>query len=141
MSTSSSLQETIAKFQRDRFAVLTGLEILEAAPGYAKVKLEIREELFNAVDIVQGGALFTLGDFAFAVAANTDANESLTSVAIESSISFVKPAKSGVLFAEAREIARSKSLVSYDVPITNEKGELIAKFYGRGFIRNPNYKK
>lgn len=140
----SLLQETIEKFREDRFAVLTGIEIVEVAPGYAKVKLKVREQVFNALNIVQGGALFTLGDFAVAVAANTyapDADPGTAVVAIESSISFIKPARSGVLFAEAKELARSKSLVSFDVPITNEKGELIAKFYGRGFVRNPDHKK
>jgi acyl-coenzyme A thioesterase PaaI-like protein len=49
----------------------------------------------------------------------------------------MKPTTAGTLYAEATQAAKSKSLVSYDIPVTNEKGELVAKFYGRGFIRQP----
>lgn len=130
----SSLDNLRARFKSDRFASeVTGIEIVDIRPGYAKVKLEVEPRHHNAVGIVQGGVLFTLGDFAFAVASNTQDEE--TTVSIESSISFIKPTTTGTLFAEATMLARSRSLQSFDVPITNEKGELVAKFYGRGFVR------
>jgi acyl-CoA thioesterase len=122
------------RFSADRFAtVVTGSEIIEARAGYAKIKLEICEKHYNAVGIVQGGVLFTLADFAFAVASNAGVDE--ITVAVECNISFMKPTKSGTLIAEATQVAKTKSLCSFNVPITNEKGELVAQFYGRGFIR------
>lgn len=128
------LQRMIEKFKRDRFAMYVGIGILEVSPGYAKTSLEIQEHHYNGLDIVQGGVLFTLADFALAVASNTSEEE--TTVSIESSISFFKPGRSGTIYAEAREMARSKRLISYDIPVTNDKGELLAKFYGRAFVRD-----
>lgn len=134
-----SSQEQIKKnlaerFSADRFATqVTGIEIVDLRSGYARVKLDVEPRHFNAVGIVQGGVYFTLADFAFAVACNTQDEE--TTVSIESSISFFKPTVSGTLYAEADLLSRSRSLQSFDVPITNEKGELVAKFYGRGFVR------
>ncbi|MDR0870970.1 MAG: PaaI family thioesterase [Planctomycetaceae bacterium] len=126
----------LERFQADRFATqVAGVEIVDAAVNYAKVKLNVEPRHFNAVGIVQGGALFTLGDFAFAVASNAGQEE--TVVAIECNLSFMKPTTGGALFAEAKLISRSKSLCSYDVLIMNEKNELVAKFYGRGFVRRP----
>ena len=120
---------------KDRFATeVVGIETVVVAPNYAKTKLDVESRHFNAVGIVQGGVYFTLADYAFALASNTDTE---TVVAVEVGLSFLKPTKSGTLYAEAALLGRSKSLVSYDIPITNEKGELVARFYGRGFVRQP----
>ena len=120
----------------DRFAVeVVGAEAVEVAPNYAKTKLTIEPRHFNAVGLVQGGVYFTLADYAFALASN---NENETVVAIEVSISYVKPTQGGVLYAEATLLSRSKSLVAYDIPVRNEHGELVARFYGRGFVRQPH---
>jgi acyl-CoA thioesterase len=130
-----SLSDIISRFQDDRYATaVTGIEIIDAKPEYAKVKLAVAEKHQNAVGIMQGGAMFTLADFAFAIASNNASFDEAT-VAIECHISFIKPVTGGTLFAEAVLESKSKSLVTYDIPITNENGELVAKFHGRGFIR------
>ena len=118
---------------RDRFAQLLGIKIEELRAGYARASLAIDDRLLNGVDIVQGGAVFTLADYAFALASNTHDS---VAVGVESNISFMKPTLGGTLFAEAEEISRSKSLGSYTVRITNDKGDLSALFYGRVFFRN-----
>ncbi|MCL2745336.1 MAG: PaaI family thioesterase [Planctomycetaceae bacterium] len=129
-----TLEQVRERFKTDRFAVgVMGIEIVEARVGYAKVKLDVSEKHFNTVNIVQGGVIFTLADFAFAVASNTGADAA--TVGIECNMSFIKPTTSGTLFAEAVLIGKSKSLCSYNVSVTNEKGELAAQFYGRGFLR------
>lgn len=118
---------------RDRFAQLLGIRIEELRVGYARASMIIDERMLNGVDIVQGGAVFTLADYAFALAGNTHEN---VAVGIESNISFMKPTRGGMLFAEAEEISRSKSLGSYVVRITDENGELKAMFHGRAFFRS-----
>ena len=135
-----SKEQLLERFKADRFATeVTGIEIVDVRPGYAKVKLNIEPRHYNAVGIVQGGVYFTLADFAFAVASNTQDDE--TTVSIESAISFLKPTVIGTLYAEANLIGRSRSLQSFDVPVTNDKGELVARFYGRGFVRQPKKEK
>lgn len=132
--TNFSREELLQRFQADRFATeVVGIEIVDVRPGYAKTKLVVEPRHYNAVGIAQGGVLFTLADFAFAVASNTQDEE--TTVSIESNMSFMKPTVGGTLYAEANLVFRSRSLQSFEVPITNEQGELVAKFYGRGFVR------
>ena len=58
-------------FEKDRFAKTSGIRLLEASPGYAKAEMVINENHLNAVGVVQGGAIFTLADFTFAVASNS----------------------------------------------------------------------
>src|SRR5512138_1724135 len=84
-------------FKKDNFIVDVGIELLEVSPGYAKAKLEIEERHLNALKTVQGGALFTLADLAFAAAMNAHGN---AAVVINANMSFVKAATEGTLIAE-----------------------------------------
>ena len=65
-----NLQEIQEIFRGDRFASEMGAEILEAEQGRARCALTIGPGHRNAAGGVMGGVLFTLADFAFAVAAN-----------------------------------------------------------------------
>ncbi len=107
----------------DRFANLTGIELLEVGEGTSKAKLKIEEHHLNALNIVQGGAIFTLADLAFAAASNSYGT---IAVGINVSISFLKAEGTGTLYAEAFENARNNKIASYTINITNDLGELIA---------------
>lgn len=59
------------QFKKDRFATeATGITIEAVDENYAKCQLIVEEKHMNAAGSVMGGALFTLADFTFAVAAN-----------------------------------------------------------------------
>jgi acyl-CoA thioesterase len=113
--------------KRDQFAKYVGLELLEAAEGRAKVRLKIQQHHLNGVNIVHGGAIFSLADFAFAVASNSHGTLAL---GINANISYVKASSGGVLTADAVEVAINSKLATYQINITNEKGDLIAVFQG-----------
>ena len=74
-------------FKKDNFIMNAGIELLEVSPGYAKAKMNIEEKHLNALKTVQGGAIFTLADLAFAAALNAYGNDA---VVISANISFVK---------------------------------------------------
>lgn len=114
-------------FEKDVFAKNNGIKLLEAAPGYAKACMEITSAHYNSVGILHGGALFTLADFTFAVASNSHGRVAL---AIDAEISFFKATSTGILTAEAKEIALNNKLGTYLVEITNEAKEHIAHFKG-----------
>ena len=114
-------------FKDDRYASLSGIEIVDVDKGYSKTKLEIEDKHLNAANVVQGGAIFTLADFVFAGASNSPGT---VAGAINVSISYLKAANKGSLFAEAKEIAFNPKIASYTVNVTNEAGEMIAVFQG-----------
>jgi acyl-CoA thioesterase len=117
-------------FKKDNFIVDVGIELLEVSPGYAKAKLEIEERHLNALKTVQGGALFTLADLAFAAAMNAHGN---AAVVINANMSFVKAATEGTLIAEAKETSISPKIATYSVDITDDNGDIIAIYQGMGY--------
>jgi len=121
------MDNIIKFFKNDRFAEYVGIELMEVTPGKAKVRLKIRPEHLNGVDVVHGGTIFTLADFAFAVASNSHGTIAL---GINASISYLKAARGGELTAEAVEVARNTKLATYQINITDEKNDLIAVFQG-----------
>lgn len=114
-------------FTQDRFAKHSGIELLSVAPGHAVAQMPLLPHHLNAVGSVQGGAIFTLADFAFAAASNAHGK---VAVAINVSITFMKAASSGTLRAEAREVSVNPRLGSYTVNVTDEHNALIAVFQG-----------
>ena len=117
-------------FKNDNFAAMSGIELLEVSPGYAKAVMNIEEKHLNALKTVQGGALFTLADLAFAAASNAYGN---VAVAINANISFVKAATGKTLTAEAKETSINSKISTYTVNITDDKGDLVAIFQGMGY--------
>jgi acyl-CoA thioesterase len=123
-------------FKKDIFIVNVGIELLEISPGYAKAKLEIEERHLNALKTVQGGVLFTLADIAFAAAINAHGN---AAVLINANMSFVKAATKGTLIAEAKETSINPKIATYNVDITDDKGDIIAIYQGMGYRKKtPN---
>jgi acyl-CoA thioesterase len=114
-------------FAQDRFAKHSGIELVSVSPGHAVAQMVVQPHHLNAVGSVQGGAIFTLADFAFAAASNAHGK---VAVAINVSITFMKAASSGTLRAEAREVSTNPKLGSYTVNITDEHNTLIAVFQG-----------
>lgn len=114
-------------FKNDRFAEHSGIELLEIEEGRAKAKMVIKDWHRNGVDLVHGGAIFTLADLVFAVASNSHGT---VAVAINASIWFVKAAREGALYAEAKETSRNPKLATYSIEVTDDAGDLVAKFEG-----------
>jgi acyl-CoA thioesterase len=128
-----NVEKLKAFFKNDRFAALAGIEIVEVSIGYCKAKMEIGDKHLNAANVVQGGAIFTLADFAFALASNSHGQLAL---AININISFLKGKSSGTLYATAREVADPKRIGVYNVDITDENDEIIACFNGVAYRKN-----
>lgn len=122
-----------AFFAKDQFAMgLTGIEIDELEAGYSKCSLAICEKHLNSDGVVMGGALFTLADVAFAVAANYDANV----VTLSSQINFLRPATGARLKAEARLVHKGRSVCLYQVSVTNDAGDIVSHVTFNGFVKN-----
>ena len=120
--------------QQDLFSQWLGIEIIDVRAGYCKAKMAIRKEMINGLGIVHGAIAFALADSTFAFACN---NRNKLSVALDTSISFIKPVHVGdVLVAETTEIHNGKSTGLYQVVITNQNGHVVALFKGTCFRTN-----
>ena len=120
--------------QHDRFSQWLGIEVLQVSEGYSKIKMTVREEMINGFGIVHGGIAFSLADSAFAFACK---NRNVLSVALDTSINFLKPVHVGdVLLAEAKELHNGKSTGLYHITINNQNEHVVAVFKGTCFRTN-----
>ena len=115
----------------DLFSQWLGIEVIEITEGYSKIKMTVRKEMLNGLGIVHGGIAFSLADSAFAFACN---NRNVLSVALDTSINFLKPVQVGdILVAEAKELHNGKSTGLYQVSISNQQQHMVALFKGTCF--------
>jgi len=121
--------ENIKQFfaTNDLFARHNGIEILEVGEGMALVNMKIMPFHFNGAGTVHGGAIFTLADFAFAIASNSHGQ---LAMGISTSINFVKAPITGTLYARASEQSRNAKLASYSVIVTDDEDSTVALFQG-----------
>lgn len=127
------MEQVKQSIERDRLARLLGIELVELSLGRAVARMTVREDFYNGVGILHGGAYFTLADFAFAAASNSHGR---VAVAINANISFTKAVKTGTLTATAEEVAVSNRLGNYLVRITDEQGAIVAQFQGTVFRKD-----
>lgn len=129
----STLEEVQTFFAQDRFASeVCGCEVLEAARGHAVCAFVIGQQHLNAMGNVMGGAIFTLADFALAVACNV--GEAPT-VSVQSSIEYFSAAKGTRLIATADADKSGRSLGFYTVDIADELGTKVARMTATCFRR------
>lgn len=130
------LEKIKAFFAADRFAMENGIEITEAAPGYARCVCPILPRHLNAGGAVQGGMLFTLGDFTFAAAANAGG---IATVTLDSAISFHRPAKGKTLIATAKEVTAGRTVCYYQVEIIDDLDTKVASLSVTGYQKGSNH--
>ena len=118
-----------AMLSRDEASSGLGMTLEQVGPGFARVRMRVRADMLNGHGTCHGGIVFALADTAFAVACNT---HNVVTVAAAASIDFLSPGRlDDELSAEARELWRSKRSGSYEVFVSNQRGERIALFRGR----------
>ncbi|MDR2390317.1 MAG: PaaI family thioesterase [Planctomycetota bacterium] len=110
---------------RDAYAILTGLEVLRADPGLAEVRLAVTPQVVNGHGSLHGGALFTLADYAAAIAANLNGGPS---VAANATISYLKPVREGWVTAKAITVRNGRRMKVQRVDVFDSQGELCAIF-------------
>ncbi len=128
-----SLDEVREIFKNDRFATVNGAVIDEIGDNYSKCSMLINENHKNAAGGVMGGVMFTLADFAFAVAAN---HEEMRTVSISSNIAFVGVCKGEKLIATASCVKNGRSTCYYTISIHDELENKVAEVTITGFNKN-----
>lgn len=121
-----------AFFERDRFAKENGVRIVEVRVGFARTEMTVEPRHLNSVGILQGGALFTLADLAFALACNS---HGVLAVGCQADVTWFKAIRSGRLVAVAEEVSRTRTLSTCLIRVTGDDGQLVALFKGVAYIK------
>lgn len=129
----SSLDEVRAYFSHDRFASeACGCEVLEASHGHAVTSFTIVDVHRNAQGAVMGGAIFTVADFALAIACNMGENPT---VAISNTIEYYAQPKGSRLIATADADKSGRSVGFYTVDVVDDLGTKVARMSATCFRR------
>lgn len=130
MSTFNNIDEAREFFKGDTFAMANGMTIDELLDDGCICSMKLRGDHRNAMGGVMGGVIFTLGDFAFAVASN---NDHKGTVALSVNINYLSSSKGTKLFARSTCIKSGRTTSVYQVSITDDLGKDIALFTGTGY--------
>ncbi|ACV21553.1 Acyl-coenzyme A thioesterase PaaI [Slackia heliotrinireducens] len=121
----ATLEEVQAVFVRDRFAqtACNEPEILIAEKGHAKVRMDVTEDHVNVKRTVMGGAMFTLADYAFAIASCIG---QAPTVSVTSTIEFLNAGTGNEMYAECTMDKMGRSMCYADVKVTDENDRVLA---------------
>ena len=117
----------------DRFAANAGAQLTEVREGYARAEMTVTQDHLNAGGVCQGGAIFTLADFALAVACNVGENPT---VSVSSTIEYFSMAKGERLIATASANKSGRSMGFYTIDIADDLGTSIARMTSTCFRRS-----
>ena len=112
---------------RDAFVELAGVEVVRAEAGFAEVRLPVTAKVLNGHGKVHGGAIFTLADYAGAIASNLHGE---TTMAVNGAISFMRGVTSGHVTARARTVKSGKRMKFQVVEVFDAEERLVATFQG-----------
>jgi uncharacterized protein (TIGR00369 family) len=110
------------------FAVLIGIELLEAGPGLVRGKLAWKPELCTAGGLMHGGVLMSLADTCGGVCAflNLPAG-AIGTATIESKTNFLRGVREGAVTASTRPLHSGRTTIVLETEIAREDGSLVAK--------------
>jgi 1,4-dihydroxy-2-naphthoyl-CoA hydrolase len=110
------------------FAVLVGIELLEARPELVRGRLEWIPERCTAGGLMHGGALMALADTCGGVCAFLNLPHGAYSTAtIESKTNFLRAVREGAVIASTRPLHSGRTMVVVETEIEEEDGALAAK--------------
>jgi 1,4-dihydroxy-2-naphthoyl-CoA hydrolase len=110
------------------FAVLIGIELLEAGPELVRGRLAFADERCTGGGLMHGGALMALADTCGGVCAFLNLPEGASGTAtIESKTNFLRGVREGAVTCSTRPLHRGRTMIVLESEITREDGSLAAK--------------
>ena len=125
-----TLDEVRAIFANDQFAYAAGCSIVEASKHHAVCEMPLTKLHENANGGIMGGAIFTLADFALAVAMNVGQPDS---VAVDNNIRYLNAPKGDKLIATAHMDKAGRTLAFVTVTVVDNTGRDVAIMTTTGF--------
>jgi acyl-CoA thioesterase len=132
------LEKIRAFFANDRFAMNAGIVIDAVTDNEVVCSMPITPGHLNAGGGVQGGAIFTLADLAFAVHSNLRllrGEAAGITVGQSNSISYLAAARGRRLIARSTRLSGGRSVSVFRVEVHDDLGNFVADMRGNGFTK------
>nr|WP_314498340.1 hotdog fold thioesterase [uncultured Chryseobacterium sp.] len=113
---------------QDYFSQWMNIKLIDVRENYCLIEMPIKKDMINGLKTVHGGVTFAFADSALAFSSN---NTGDAAVALNCIINFTKAGREGDVFrAESIQVSDTRKTAIYDIKITNQNNDLIAKFVG-----------
>lgn len=120
--------DVVEHMKKDAYANMLGLTLQYCQEGMAEVYLTVYEDMLNFHGSLNGGVIFSLADYAFAVASNSYGQ---VAVGLNVHMSYLAPGKVGdKLICTATETKKTPKIAVYQMIVKNESEEIIATMEG-----------
>ncbi len=123
----AEVEERLRAIENAPYALALRMETVSVGEGEAVVRMPL-DGMTNALGNGHGGAVSSVADQAFALAANSEGDPQ---VALTTTTSYLKPAR-GDLVATARKVGESRTTGVYEV-LVHDGDQLVATFQGIGY--------
>lgn len=118
-----SLARIRARCEKEPYARLLGIKVLEIRAGYARVSMQFDPAMQNIFGMLHGGAVFSLLDEAFQLACNARGE---VAVAQQVNTYFLAAARPGAtLIAEAKELNATRKTALYELRVFEEEDDRV----------------
>lgn len=125
LSEDMGIEEISRHFAGDKFATqAAGCRVVEGRRGHAVCEMELSDIHYNAMGGVMGGAIFTLADFALAIASNLGEEPT---VSVSNTIEFMSSTKGTKLTATCDADKSGRRLGFYTVDVVDDTGRHVAR--------------
>lgn len=124
-----------AYFAKDRYSALNGVKIESVTEESATVSVTLSERHRNVLGGTHGGLIFSMADFAFGIHSNSEGQKTVSQSA---SISYLKSVKGEKLVATAKPVHLGNRIVTYEVGVSDDRGNFVATVTINGFRLGEN---
>ena len=112
----------------DSFSQWLGIKLIDIAPGYCHLQMQVTAEMCNGFHIAHGGIAFSLADSCCSFAVNAHGRKA---VSVETSINQFKAIQAeDVLTCRCKEESLGKKLATFTAEIVNQDEQQMALFKG-----------
>jgi acyl-CoA thioesterase len=130
MTTDDPLSAARERARTNLFWRYLGIEVVDAKPGWVRLRVPIRDDIRNAAGApVHGGVYSALVDTAVGGALSTLHEASAGGVGqttLDLNVSFLSGASEGEIFAEGRILRRGRTIAFGEATISDREGKVVA---------------
>lgn len=119
-------QRAAASMERNPFAGLIGMKLVDLQPAAATVRIEMRDELRQPHGILHGGVTATLIDTAMAYAVITCLSETEKASTVDLTVHYLRPHSEGAFACTAKVVRAGRKVLTVSAEVFNEQGKLFA---------------
>ncbi len=119
-------ERATASLERNSFARLIGMKLIDLQPSEATVQIEMRDDLRQPHGILHGGVTATLVDTAMAYAVITCLSEIEKASTVDLTVHYLRPHSEGAFKCTAKVVRAGRKILTVSADVFNERGKLFA---------------